>query len=216
MLPLVTVLTTVEELIRVLKEREIAMVTKLDVIENEQLREFSTQLEHFQLPATQQKTSVKYCERILQGNNSVEILEANQGVMEKCKGLLNAKKVNIYKPSHVQYKANEEDIQNIRRALLGEVIVSTTDALQTVAEGKGLKQTEAGREASLTKNAEVKQCYNEIDQIVVKVRNPSELDLNTNIADNEDGKYNVTYKPECDGHHNVMIEVNGQPLTGSP
>ena len=213
------VLTTVEELIRVLKEHEIAMVTKLDVIENEHLRDFPTQLEHFQISATQLKTSVEYCERILQGNNSVEILEANQGVMEKCKGLLNAKKVNIYKPSHVQYKANEEDIQNIRRALLGEVIVSTTDPLQTVAEGKGLKQAEAGREASLTittKNAEVKQCYNEIDQIVVKVRNPSEPDLNTNIADNEDGKYNVTYTAECDGHHNVVIEVNGQPLTGSP
>ena len=109
------------------------------------------------------------CERILEGNNSVEILEANQGVMEKCKGLLIARKMNIYKPSHVQYKTNEEDILNVRRAFLGEVIVSTTDPLQSVAEGKGLKQAEAGREASLiitTKNVEGKQCYNEIDQML--------------------------------------------------
>ena len=213
------VLTTVEELIRVLKEHEIAMVTKLDVIENEQQRDYSTQLEHFQICATQLKTQVERCERILEENNSVEILEANQGVMEKCKGLLNARKMNIYKPSHVQYKTNEEDIQNFRRAFLGEVIVSTTDPLQSVAEGKGLKQAEAGREAILTittKNSEVKQCYNEIDQIVVKVRSPSQQDLNTNIADNEDGKYSVTYTPECDGHHDVEIDVNGQPLTCGP
>ena len=213
------VLTTVEELIRVLKEHEVAMVTKLDVIEDEQLRDFSTQLEHFQICATQLKASVERCECILEGNNSVEILEANQGVMEKCKGLLNVRKMNIYKPSHVQYKANEEDIQNIRRAFLGEVIVSTTDPLQSVAEGEGLKQAEAGREASLTittNNAEVKQCYNEIDQIVVKVRSPSQQDLNTSIANDEDGKYSVTYTPECDGHHDVMIELNGQPLTSSP
>ena len=213
------VLTTVEELIRVLKEQEIAMVTRLDVIENEQLRDCSTQLEHFQISATQLKTSVERCERILEGNNSVEILEANPDVMEKCKGLLNARKMNIYKPSHVQYKTNEEDIQNVRRAFLGEVIVSTTDPLQSVAEGKGLKQAEAGREANLTittKNAEGQQCYNDIDQIVVKVRSPSQQDLNTNIADNEDGKYSVTYTPECDGHHDVVIEVNGQPVTSSP
>ena len=213
------VLTTVEELIRVLKEHEIAMVTKLDVIENEQQRDYSAQLEHFQICVTQLKTSVECCERILEGNNSVEILEANQGVMEKCKGLINAKKMNNFKPLHVQYKTNEEDLQNFRRAFLGEVFVSTTDPLQTVAEGKGLKQAEAGREASLTittKNAEVKQCYNEIDQIVVNVRSPSEQDLNTNIADNEDGKYSVTYTPECDGHHDVVIEVNDQPLTSSP
>ena len=213
------VLTTIEELIRVLKEHEIAMVTKLDVIENEQQRDYSTQLEHLQISATQLKTSVEFCERILGGNNSVEILEAQQGVMEKCKGLLNARKINIYKPPHVQYKTNEEDIQNVRRAFLGEVIVSATDPLQSVAEEKGLKQAEAGREASLTittKNTEGPQHYNEIDQIVVKVRTPSEQELDTNIADNEDGKYSVTYTPECNGHHDVVIEVNGQPLTSSP
>ena len=213
------VLTTVEELIRVLKEHEIAMVTKLDVIENEQLRDYSTQLEHFQICNTQLRTSVERCERILEENNSVEILEANQSVMEKCRGLLNARKMNIYKPSQVQYKTNEEDIQSVKRAFLGEVVVNTTDPLQSVAEGKGLKQAEVGREANLTittKNAELKQCYNEIDQIVVKVCSPSEQDLDTNIADNKDGKYSVTYTPECDGHHDVVIEVNGQPLTRSP
>ena len=213
------VLTTVEELIQELKKHEIAMVTKLDVIENEQQRDYSTQLEHFQISAMQLKTSVEHCEKILQGNNSVEILEANQGVMEKYKGLLNARKMSIYKPSHVQYKTNEEDIQNVRRAFLGEVIVSTTDPLQSLAEGKCLKQAEAGREASLTittKNAEGQQCYNEIDQIVVNVRTPLEQDLDTNIVHDEDGKYSVTYTPECDGHYDVMIEVNGQPLTSSP
>ena len=213
------VLTTVEELIRVLKEHEIAMVTKLDVVESEQQRDHSTQMEHLQISAKQLKTSVERCERILQGNNSVEILESQHGVIETCKGLLTARKMNIFKPLHVQYKPNEEDIQNVRRAFLDEVIVSTTDPLQSVAEGKGLKEAEAGREASLTittKNAERQQCYSKIDQIVVKVCTPSERDLGTNIADNQDGKYSVTYTPECDGHHDVVIEVNGQPLTSIP
>jgi len=213
------VLTTVEELIRVLKEHEIAMVTELDVIEDEQQREHSVQMEHFQVTATQLKTSVEHCQRILQRNNSVEILEGQQGVMEKCKGLLNARKMNIYKPSHVQYKTIEENIQSVRHAFLGEVVVSTTDPRQSVAEGKGLKQAEAGREAGLTittKNTEGQQCYNEIDQIFVKVCASSEEDLDTNIADNGDGKYSVTYTPECDRHHEVVIEVNGQPLTSSP
>ena len=210
--------TTVEEHIRVLKEHEIAMVTKLDVIEKEQRGDHATQLEHFQISATQLKTSLEHCERILKGNNTVEILEAQQGIMESCKGLLSARKMKIYQPSHVQYKANEE-VHNVRRVFLGEVIVSTTDHLQSVAEGKGLKQAEAGREASLTittKNAEGQQCYNEIDQIVVKVRSPSEQDLDTDIKDSEDGKYSITYTANCDGHHDVVIEVNSQPLTSCP
>jgi len=211
------VLTTVEELIRVLKKHEIAMVTKLDVIENEQQRDYSLQLEHFQISTTQLKTSVEHCQRILQRNNSVEILEAQQGVMEKCKGLLNTRKMNIYKPSHVQYKGNEKYIKSIRHAFVGQVIVSTTDPLQSVVEGKCLKESELRGKASLTittKNSDGQQCYNEIDQIVVKVRTPSEQDHDINIANNEDGKYYVTYTP--DGHHVVEIEVNGQPLTSSP
>ena len=215
----IKVVTTVEEIIRMLKEHEIAMVAKLDVIENEQQRDCSAQLEHSQMSATQLKTSVESCERILQGNSSVEVLDEQQGVIERCEGLLNAKKMNIYKPSHVQYKTNQEDIQNVRRAFLGEVVVCTTDPLQSVAEGKGLKDAEAGGEANLTittKNAEGKQCYHEINQIVVRVRPPSGQDLDTNIADNEDGKYSVTYTPECDGHLELVIEVNGQPLIGSP
>jgi len=213
------VLTTVEELIRVLKEHETAMVTKLNVIENKQHRDYAAQIEHLQISATQLKTSMEHCERILQGNNSVEILESKQGVIERCEVLLTARKMNIFKPSHVQYKTNQENIQYVKHAFLGNVIVSTTDPLQSVAEGKGVEEAEAGREASLTittKNADGQQCYSEIDQIVVKVRTPSERDLDTNITDNKDGKYSVTYTPECDGHHDVLIEVNGQPLTSIP
>ena len=159
---------TVEELIRVLKEHEIAMLRELDFIENEQQRDCSTQLDRYQTAATQLKTSVESCERILLGNNSVEILEANQDVMEKCKGLLNARKISIYKPLQVEYNTNDEDSQIVRHvAFLGKVIVFTTDPLQSVAEGEGVKEAEAGREASLTittKNAEGHQYYNDIDQ----------------------------------------------------
>ena len=211
--------TTVQELIRVLKTHEIAMWSKLDVIENEQQRDCSAQLRRYQTSTAQLKTSVKRCERILERNSSVEILEVNQGVMEECKGVLNARKINIYKPSQVEYNTDEEDIQIGRRAFLGEVTVCTTDPLQSVAEGEGLKEAEAGREANLTittKNAEGHQHYNDIDHIAVKVLSLSEQDPDTNTADNEDGTYSVTYTPECDGHHDVVIEVNGQPLTGSP
>ena len=211
---------TVEKLIRVLKEHEIAVLRELDVIESQQQRDCSAQLDQYETAATQLKTSVERCERILLGNNSVEILEANQGVMEECKGLLNARKINIYKPLQVEYNTNEEDIQIVRHvAFLDEVIVCTTDPLQSVAEGEGLKEAEAGREASLTittKTAEGHQYYNDIDHIVVKVLRPPEQYLDVNIADNKDGKYTVTYTPESDGHHDVMIEVNGQPLTSSP
>ena len=40
--------------------------------------------------------------------------------------------------------------------------------------------------------------------------------METEIKDTKDGKYTVTYTPQCVGQHRVEIQVNGQPLTGSP
>ena len=163
------VLTTVEEIIRVLKKHEISIVTKLDAMEIQQQRDHATQLEQFRNSATRLETSLEQWERISQGNNRVEILKAQRGVIEGCKGLLNAKEMNIYKPLDV----NEEDIQNVAHAFLDE-------------------------------------------DVVVKVSIPSEQDLDTNIGDNEDGKYSITNAAECDGNHDVVIEVNGQTPTSSP
>ena len=52
--------------------------------------------------------------------------------------------------------------------------------------------------------------------IKVNILNPADDQLETEIKDTKDGKYTVTYTPQCVGQHRVEIQVNGQPLTGSP
>ena len=213
------VLTTVEELIRVLKDHEVAMVTQLDLIEEEQKRDCATQLEHFQISIAKLKASVEHCETILQRNNNVEILDTQQGVIERCKGLLNPRKMNIYKPLHLCYEINEEDVNNVKQAFLGQVIVSQTDPLYSVAEGKGLDNAEVGRETTFTittNNSEGRQYYNDIDQFAVEIQTPLAGILAYSIKHKKDGEYTVSYTPDCDGNHEVMIAVNDQPLTGSP
>ena len=52
--------------------------------------------------------------------------------------------------------------------------------------------------------------------IIVNILNPAGDQLETEIKDTKDGKYTVTYTPQCVGQHRVEIQVNGLPLTGSP
>lgn len=228
--------TTVEELVRGLRKHEAAMVTKLDVLDEAEQRDHATQLEHFQTCATQIKTSVEDCEVILQTNSSFEILKAQQEVIERCKGLIKATKMDIYKPLHVCYKINEDYIQNVRGAVLGQVEVSKTNPLRSLAKGRGLEEAEAGRESNftiLTNDSDGKPCYYEIDQVTVKIQTPSGEDLenevNRDVLTWEDslwiqswnkvnyykpGTYRVTYTPTCHGHLKVMILVNDQSLPG--
>lgn len=105
----------------------------------------------------------------------------------------------------------------LRRLVPGRVLVSKTDPLQSVAEG--LQATDVASEAKFvitTKDYVGKQCYNEGDEIVVKVETPSREELKLKITCQKDGEYNVTFTPHCVGQHHVVIEVNSQPLTSSP
>ena len=152
-------------------------------------------------------------------NNSIEILQAHHALVERCRGLLNAEKLNIYKPLHTRYEINELFVWRVKRAVPGRVVVSNTDPFQSVAERKGLEEAELGTEAQFvitTRDSDVKQCYDDKDQIITEILTPLGEELNHKLEDNKDGEYNVTYTADSVGQHDVVIAINGQPLTGSP
>ena len=216
-------LTSLEELIQLLKKHETTTMTNLDLQEETELRGHATQLEHFQTSISKLQKSVEYCEAILQRNESIEILQLHQPLVERYRGLLNVEKLNINKAIHTalhaRYEINDELVETLRSAVPGRLVVSNTDHLQSVAEGKGLKEADVGNEAEVvitTNNSNQKRCYDEDDQIIVKVETPSGVQLNHNITNRKDGEYSVTYTPDCVGQHDIVIEVNGQPLTRTP
>jgi len=212
--------TTIDELVRIFKEHEMAMVAKLDVVDEERQRCHTIQQERVQLLATQLKSSVEYCEAVLQRNLSFEILQTQQTLIQRCEILLN-KEVYVKKPMDVNYVTNEKDIEDLRQAVPGQVVVSWTDSSQSVAEGNGLEEAEVGRKANFTittKDSEGKQCYNENDKLAVRLRTSSVEDpIELAIRDRKDGKYKVAYTFCCVYYEcRVEITLNDQPLTGSP
>ena len=216
------VMTSVEELVRLLQEHEKTVLTSLDIIEDKFQREHAFQLEHFQISMNQLEKHVEWCEGILQRSKSVEILQAHQVLIGRCKGLLKAEKLSIFKASHIRYEMNKDHVENVRKGILalGQVVVSSTDPLQSVAEGSGLYQGDVGSVATIkirTKDSDGNQCYDKDDKIDMKVQSPSgENYLNEIIRCGNDGEYIATYTPDCVGQHQVLISVNGEPLTGSP
>ena len=125
---------TVEDVIRVVREHEKAVLEDLERIEEEQDKSHALQQERYQLLGAQLKDSVQHCEDILKRNNCIEILQTHQTVVERCKGLLNTCKLNVCMPSHVSYLSNDEAVQNIMQTILGQVIVSSSNSLKSVAE----------------------------------------------------------------------------------
>ena len=107
------------------------MITRLDVFEEKEQREHAAQLEHFQISMNQLQKQVEWYEGILLRRKSVEILQVHHVLIARCRGLLNAEKLHIYKPSHVRYQINEEHVKNVRSAVTAvrRVVVSNTQIL---------------------------------------------------------------------------------------
>ena len=203
----------VEELIRDLRQHERNMKAKFREIYQAQQKHHATKQENFEMVVTQMKSCVERGESILERNISDEILQTNQAIIGRCEELLNARKPDIYKPPHVHYMVDKKvDISD-------RIVVSNTDPTLSLVEGQFQKVIEEKKERNftiVTRDSDGLQCYHEDDHINVDILTPAGDQLKTSIKDTKDGKYTVIYTPQCAGQHRVEIQVNGQPLTGSP
>ena len=209
----------VQEIIRVAKEHETAVKTKLAEMKVTQQRNYAAEIGNLQLLAAQLKSSVEYGENIVQRSIGPEILQAGHAVLGRCEELLTTQDIEVCKPQHVVYCVNLEAMNTVRGLVPGQVFETNRDPSQASAEGRGLIEAEAGTETSFTvttRDSKGSQCYDEQDQLTVIVRSQKGEEEETKIDDCKNGTYVARYKPKSVGLHDICVEVNGQPLTGSP
>ena len=208
-----------EEIIRIAREHETAAKTKLEEIKASQQIIYAKKLEEFQVYADQLRNSVECGEDIVQKKVGLEILQAGNTVIARCEELLTSKDIEIFNPQPVMYLVNAESINTVRHLVPGQVIASYTDPSKSAAEGNGLQEAEIGAEIGFTvttRDSEGKLFYDEEDRVTVKIRSPKGEDGEIKPKHFQNGLYTVHYEPKSIGLHEIVVEVNGKPLTGSP
>ena len=207
---------TVDDCIRLLTEHKASMNAKFDEINQAHQKAHATHLENFQLAVAQLKSSLEQGENILERNINAEILQTKPVIIGRCEDLLNAKKPEIYKPPRVHYAVEQ------KLDILDRVVVSHTDPSSTFVKRFCQEKVEEQNKRCffiITRDSEERLCYNEDDCIKCDIRTLTGDSFETadlKIEDNEDGSYMVEYTPPHTGLYEVRIEVNGQPLNGSP
>ena len=189
---------TVQEIIRIAKEHETAVKTKLAEIRVPQQRNYAAKIGNVQLLAVQLKSSIECGEGIVQRSIGPEILQAGHAVLGRCEELLTTQDIEVCKPQHVVYCVNLKAMNTIRGLVPGQIFEIYTNALQSSAEGRGLIEAEAGTETNFTvttRDSKGTQCYYEQDQLTVIVRSQKEEE-ETKIDDCKNGSYVVRYKPK--------------------
>ena len=210
---------TVQEIIRIAKEHETAVKTKMAEIRVTQQRNYAAKIGNVQLFAVQLKSSIEYGEGIVQRSIGPEILQAGHAVLGRCEELLTTQDIEVCKPQHVVYCVNAEAMNILRGLVPGQVFETNTDPSQSSAEGRGLIEALTNNETNFTvttRDSKGSQWYNEQDQLTIIVRSQKGEEEETKIDDCKSGTYVVRYKPKSGGLRDISVEVNGQPLSGSP
>ena len=202
---------TVEKVIHDLREHEKEMKLKFRNLYDAEQKQHSTRLENLELIITQLKSCAERGQGILERNVSTEILHSNPAILGRSDELLRAKKPDIYKSPNVNYLFDK------RCALFDQILASKTDPGSIyLAEDH---DHEIGKESTfvvVTRDSDGLQCYQQNDKIKVDILTPEGDHLKPELKDSKDGKYTVTYTPQCIGQHSIEVHVNGHPLTGSP
>ena len=198
---------TVEELIRDLREHENEMKKKFrDIYEAEQ-KQHGTRLKILELMTTQLKSCVERGQSIIERDMSVEILKVNLAILGRCDELVKAGKPDVYKSPYFNYLVEK------KFDLLDQILVAKTDPSMCLAE---CHDGEESNFVVIARDSEGLQCYHKDDEINVDILTPVGDHQKIKLKDSKDGKCTVTYTTQSVGQHSRNIQVNVQPLTGSP
>ena len=211
----------VEALIRILREHETAVKKRLIEINEAQQRDHATRTEEFQLTVSQLNGFVERGSAILNRNIPSEIIRTELTVTSRLEELSKAARVMILQPLHFSYVANEK-LEKYRTIMEnsgpGKVIASLTDPALSLAgcEPKVLDTMKPCSEVVFkltTRDTDGNQMYNKEDNVTVQIKPPSEVEEEKELKNFKDGNYSISVYPKRIFDHDIVIELNGIPLT---
>ena len=144
---------------------------------------------------TQLKRCVERGQGIIERNMSAEILQANPAIIGRCDDLLRKRKPDIFKSPNLYYLVEKKvDLQD-------QILVTKTDPSMCSAEGHDSEVEKQSSFVVVTRESEGFHCYQEDDQIKVDILTPEGYHLKTGLKHRKDGKFVMTYIPQCVGQH---------------
>ena len=168
------------------------------------------------------KSSLEKADTILKRSTHAEVVQLKKSFEEIFQGTQSQPK-DCYpeKLPFLAFVENPKMLSTLNAEEIGMIqIAHQTKARQSVAEGKGLEEAIANRQAHFsltTRDSKGRQCYNEGDHVTAEIIDEQGRDCATElkIIDNKDGLYQISYSPRNEGRCNVTIKVNGEHVHGS-
>ena len=170
------------------------------------------------------ESSVEEADKLLERSTTAEVVQLKKSLQTIFQGL-NQTEPFVYDSSSLEtfvFVENQKMIDTVNSEEIGILEkLYPTKPRESLAEGEGLKEGTVARKAQfnlITRNAERKQGYDEIDRVTVEIKDEQERECVTQVKidDNKNGIYKITYFPIVQGTFKLLVKVNGEHISCSP
>ena len=171
------------------------------------------------------ESSLEKADKLLMRSNNIEFVGLNTSPQTIFEGIHFQCEPVVYDPGSLPvfvFVQNQKLLDTVNSEEIGILEkLHQTKASQSIAEGKGLNETFAGRETQFTlttTTAEGRQCYNKRDCVRVEIRDQRGRECGTEvrISDDKNGQYKISYSLKEQGRYSIIIKVNEEHVPGSP
>ena len=204
-----------------LEAREEVLISQLDHMTREKLKNVAAQQDQLELVATRLKSCCGFLQESLRTGSQVEILAMGKPFVQQVQDVTSSFKPKSLEPeeaANLEFVSNQNELSRMCQQF-GQVIANPVCHEKCNAEGDGLKLAVVGETASATvqvanKNGE--KCQHPVEVSCEVVSSDGSRQVRGKANKVRDGQYKISYLPQNRGPHYLHIRVGDKHISGSP
>ena len=210
-----------EALKEALKAREEELISQLDQMTGQKLKNLASQQDQLEMVATRLKSCCGFLQESLRTGSQVEILAMRKSFVQQVQDVTSSFKPESLVPEEeadLEFVSDQIEMTQICQQF-GQLISNSICHAKCHAEGTGLHVAMVGETATATVHV--------VDQKGRQYQRPVEVSCKLVSSDGcsqvrgeakkvKDGKYKISYHPQHRGQHYLHIQVEDKHISGSP
>ena len=211
----------IRQLQKVLEERMVKLFNQVDQHVERKKKNLAAQMDEVETIETQQISCLSFLKESLRTGSQGEVMKVKKAVMKQVKEMRDNFEPDMLppcEPANVKFVASSELESACKK--FGEVYLQEVSPEKCYATGKGLEVAEPGERATAVLHVfddKGKACDIPVENVTSELE--SEITSKKTkciVKKTEASQYEISYQPTSRGRHQLLIEVEGEHIKGSP
>ena len=212
----------VRQIHEALEARQEELITQLDRMTQQMMKSLGVQRDHLELVAARLKSCHEFVQESLRTGSQGEILASKKTVVQQVKEMTADFKPESYivpeEKANLKFTHSQKELTRSCQQF-GKVDTCSACPDKCHAEGKGLHIAVLGEAATATVHLvdqEGRECTDPVDVTCELVSGDGSSQVRGEVSKVGESKYEISYRPQRSGQHQLHIRVEDVYIAGSP